>query len=312
MAVYTHITEETARAHLARFGIGALVSLDGIMDGVSNTNYKLVTTAGRYILTLIEARTDESDLPFFIAFMEHLKGKGIPCPGVIAAKDGRTVLPLNGRPCLITTFLDGASPEAVTPAQAAAMGAFTARLHKAALSFTQTRANSLALPAWKTLIKACAGPANLPADLLPLLVEELSYLERNAPQGLPAGAVHADLFPDNIFFSGEVITGVIDFYFACTEVFAYDLMLTLNAWCFEGGVFNAQKAGLFLDAYKNERPLTPAEEEALPHYGRAAALRIVATRLYDKLHPAPGALITPKDPDEYMKILSFHQQRASS
>jgi len=179
-------------------------------------------------------------------------------------------------------------------------------MHLATESFKEQRANSMSMPAWRTLISACSGKA----DVVPFLLEELDFIEKKWPRHLFGGAVHADLFPDNVFFTGEKLTGVIDFYFACTDVFVYDLMLAFNAWCFEATGFNPQKARLFIEAYQKERPLSGAEQRWMNFFGRAAALRIIATRLYDWLHPVPGAVITPKDPGHYLNILRFHQSAA--
>lgn len=303
MAVFTHISEEQLAQYLLQFDIGRLVSFAGIAEGVENTNYKLITGRGPYILTLFEKRTRAEDLPFVIAFMKHLHGKGIPCPDVIAAADEKQIAPLNGKPAIITSFLDGVWPRQVESFHAAAIGAMLGRMHLAAGSFKMQRVNAMSLPAWKKLINSCAGKT----DLLPFLQKELDYLEKHQPQGLPAGAVHADLFRDNVFFTGKKLTGVIDFYFSCTDAFVYDLMLTFNAWCFEPAGLNKQRAALFMNAYQKERSLTDAEKKSLNFMGRAAALRIVATRLYDLLHPPAGAVVTPKDPLEHVQILKFHQ-----
>lgn len=303
MAVFTHISAEQLAQHLKHFDIGQLVSFTGITEGVENTNYKIVTEHGRFILTLFEKRTRAEDLPFFISFMKHLHDKGVPCPNVISASDGRDMISLNGKLAIITSFLEGEWPRKTENFHVAAVGAQLARMHLAARDFAQRRTNSMSLPAWKMLIGACMGKT----DLMPFLQKELDHIEKNWPQNLPSGAVHADLFPDNVFFNKEKLTGVIDFYFACTDSFAYDFMLTLNAWCFEPAGLNKQKARLFLEAYQKERILNAAEKQSLPFFGRAAALRIVATRLYDLLHPVPGAVIMPKDPQQYVDILKFHQ-----
>jgi homoserine kinase type II len=303
MAVFTPISREQLEPYLTQFDIGQLVSFTGITEGVENTNYKLVTERESFILTLFEKRTKPEDLPFFIAFMKHLHTNGVSCPDVIAATDGKKITSLNGKPAIITSFLDGVWPRKIEDFHVAAVSTTLARMHLAAGSFKEQRINSMSLPAWKTLINSCTGKTNLAA----YLQEELDYIGKNWPKALPAGAVHADLFADNVFFTGEKLTGVIDFYFACTDYFAYDLMLTLNAWCFEPAGFNKEKADLFLGAYQKERPLTGAEWKALPFFGRAAAMRIIATRLYDLLHPVPGAVITPKDPQQYVDILKYHQ-----
>jgi homoserine kinase type II len=313
MAVFTSVSEEQLKAHLAQYDIGALVGFTGIEEGVSNTNYKIVTTGDSqgdidFILTLFEERTPPESLPFFIAFMQHLYAKGIPCPDVIAAKNGDAIISLGKRPAVITSFLQGRGPKQIEPFHAAAMGQTLGQLHLAGMDFSLQRKSTMALPTWRSLIKQCEGKS----DLVPFLQAELEYLERNWPQGLPGGAIHADLFPDNIFFMGRELTGVIDFYFSCTDVFVYDLMLTLNAWCFEDGAFNREKTSLFLKSYQQERALTEKEKAALTFFGRAAAVRIIATRLYDGLHVPFGALVTPKDPHEHVKILEYHQHETIS
>ncbi len=302
MAVFTHITETQAAAHLARFDIGALQTLSPIGAGVENTNYKLSTTAGDYVLTLVERRTPRDALPFIVAFMAHLQKRGIPCPAVIENADGAAIVPLAGRPAVITGFLPGATPERLDPPHAAAAGALLAKMHKAAADFKMQRENPVALPAWKKLIGDCRT-----APVYDMLQGELAYLEKSRPWGLPAGAIHADLFPDNAFFKDGRISGVFDFYFSCTDALAYDFMATLDAWCFDDGVFASERARAFSEAYQKIRPLSAAEKKSLPYFGRAAALRIVATRLYDALHPAADAHITPHDPYEHVRILAFHQ-----
>lgn len=310
MAVYTHIPADSLTQYLKLFDIGGLVSFDGIADGVSNTNYLLNTTKDKFILTLFEGRVRAEDLPFCLSFMEYLHGQGIPCPHAVPGKNGETVIPFNGKPAAITTFLAGAWPRQVETFHAAAVGRTLAQMHLAGEKFKLRRDNTMSLPAWRALIHSCVGKTDsLEAGLSSFLQQELDYQEKNRPLNLPAGAVHADLFPDNVFFTGENLTGVIDFYFSCTDAFAYDLMLALNAWCFDtAGKMDAQKSALLLAAYQKERPLSAAEKAALPLLGRAAALRIIATRLYDWLHPAPGAVIRPKDPLEYVRILKFYQE----
>ncbi|MCE9507406.1 MAG: homoserine kinase [Alphaproteobacteria bacterium] len=309
MAVYTHITAADLTPYLKLFDIGALSTFSGITDGVSNTNYLLNTTQGKFILTLFEGRVHAEDLPFYISFMEYLHDQGIPCPHVVPGTSGEAVIPLNGKPAIITTFLDGSWPRQTESFHAAAVGKTLARMHRAGEKFKLQRSNTMSLPAWRELIESCGNKTDsIEPGLASFLQQELDYQEQNRPQNLPAGAVHADLFPDNVFFTGQQLTGVIDFYFSCTDAFAYDLMLTLNAWCFDtAGKPDTQKSAALLEAYQKERPLSAAEKAALPLLGRAAALRIVATRLYDGLHPAPGAVVRAKDPLEYVRILKFYQ-----
>lgn len=309
MAVYTHISEKELVQYLTLFNIGALVSFSGITDGVENTNYRIVTTHGTFILTLFEKRTRREDLPFILSFMTHLHGNGISCPDVILSKAGERITDFRDKPAIIITFLEGKWLPYTVVSHAAAIGALLARMHIAGGSFKPRRENSMSLPAWKSLISNCGmRPDEIEAGLTGLLKKELGFLEAGCPQDLPSGAVHADLFPDNVFFTGENVSGVIDFYFSCTDTFVYDLMLTINAWCFDtAGNPDAGKSAALLEAYQRERPLSPAEKKSLPFFGRAAALRIIATRLYDWLHPVPGAVIKMKDPLEYVRILKYWQ-----
>jgi homoserine kinase type II len=318
MAVYTHITKSEAEEHLSHFDIGHVSALEGITAGVENSNYILRTAQDdverKYILTLFEKRVSSEELPFYIAFMEFLRGKGIPCPAVIAARDGQKVLPLKNKPALITSFLEGQWPKAPTAAQCAQLGRTLAQMHKAGRDFNMKRMNSMGLPAWESLIHACFDTADtLQQGLFAALDAELQHLRKGWPKFLPHGAVHADLFPDNVFFEGDHLSGVIDFYFSCWDSLAYDLMLTLNAWCFDSqGVLDREKSTRLLHAYDAERALTKGEIKALPFMGRAAAVRIVATRLYDWLNPVDGAIVRPKDPMEHMRILRFHQEAKSA
>lgn len=310
MAVYTHLSENDIRQHLKGFDLGNLVSFAGITDGIENTNYRLTTTRGDFILTLFEKRTKVEDLPFFIGFMKYLCGKGMPCPHIVADSSGEKIVSINGKASVISTFLEGKSPAWVETFHAVKIAEKLALMHMAGRDFLMTRPNAMSFPAWKKLIGACGEKADtLEKGLAALLQDELAYLEKNRPAGLSEGAVHADLFPDNVFFVEKNVTGIIDFYFSCTDVFAYDLMLTLNAWCFDEGTPDAGKISAFLTAYRNVRPLFSGEESALPYFGRAAALRIIATRLYDYLHPAEGAVVKTKDPLEYVRILKFYREK---
>ena len=300
MAVYTHISQ---------FDVGALQSFSGITSGVSNTNYLLNTTKGRFILTLFEARTPAEDLPFCLEFMAHLNACGIPCPNVVPDKKGAVLTIMKGKPAVIITFLEGQSPLATQDFHAAALGRALAQMHLAAEHFSKQQTNALALPAWRKLLTDCGTRLNeIEPDLRGLIFEELGHAEAHWPKNLPRGAIHADLFRDNVFFNGKNLSGVIDFYFSCTDFFAYDLMVTVNAWFFNAdGLPEKSRIAAFLDAYQKERPLSAEEKAALPFLGRAATLRYLATRCYDWLHPAKGAIITPHDPREYVRILKFYQ-----
>lgn len=310
MAVYTHIDKAMLDAFLANFELGASLSFHGITEGVENSNYWFETAQGKYILTIFEKRVNAEELPFYIGFMEHLQKNAIPCPAIIRDKSGKFSGLIQGKNAIITSFLLGSWPKKeITVQHCTETGVILAGMHKASSGFTMKRHNSLGLPAWRSLIHACRDQADtVEPGLFDFLDKELDYLESHAPKNMPKGAVHADLFPDNVFFEGEHLSGVIDFYFSCTESFAYDLMLTFNPWCFDKkGHLGRDKAAAFLKAYNQGRSLSKKEISTLPYFGRAGAMRIIATRLYDWLNPVDGALIKPKDPMELVHILRYHQ-----
>jgi homoserine kinase type II len=309
MAVYTHVDRAALDSFLEAYDLGRPLALEGISEGVENSNFRLVTERGRYILTLYEKRVEPADLPFFLDLMNHLAAQGVPCPTPIRARTGTALQRLCGRPAAIVSYLAGASIRRVGPAHCAALGQALARLHLAGGDFARFRPNSLSVTSWRGLFEACRGGAD---QLLPGLAREieteLAVLERTWPGDLPHGVIHADLFPDNVFFAGQTLTGIIDFYFACVDIVAYDIAICLNAWCFEpDGAFNITKARLMLAAYRAERPFAEHELEALPLLARGAALRFLLTRLFDWQHRVEGALVAVKDPLEYLAKLRFHR-----
>ena len=309
MAVYTRVDREQARAFLESYDLGELLVLEGICQGVENSNYLVVTARGRFILTIYEKRVAREDLPFFLGLMDHLAARGVPCPVPIHGRDGRALRELAGKPAALVSFLEGRSPARIHPEHCRALGAALARLHLAGRDFPMHRDNALGRASWRPLFESCRARADeVERGLEGELDRELRDLARCWPQGLPEGIIHADLFPDNVFFDDYRVSGLIDFYFACNDLFAYDLAICMNAWCFErSSEFNITKARALLRGYRSERPLTPAEIEALPVLARGAAVRFLLTRLYDWLNPAPGALVRPKDPMEYVKKLRFHR-----
>jgi homoserine kinase type II len=309
MAVYTEVSDEEVDAFVAEYDIGAPLSCKGIAEGVENSNYILQTERGTYVLTLYEKRVAREDLPFFLGLMEHLAENGILCPTPIHGRDGRALRELAGRPAAIVTFLRGMWPRRITPKHCAELGAAMARMHLAGQSFPMSRRNALSVAGWRPLYESCAERTGEVSPELPQeIAAELDALEANWPKDLPSGIIHADLFPDNVFYLGEKLSGVIDFYFACNDLFAYDLAICLNAWCFEpDGSFNITKARHMLTAYRKVRPFSEAELEALPWLARGSAMRFLLTRLYDWLHQSDGALVKPKDPLEYRGKLRFHQ-----
>ena len=309
MAVYTEVSDEELEEFLSQYDLGGLVSFKGIAEGVENSNYLLGTGTGTYILTLYEKRVHRDDLPYFLGLMEHLAGQGIACPTPIRGSDGRALRELCSRPAAIISFLEGVWPRRVQPRHCALLGDTMARMHLAGASFGGERANALSIEGWRRLFRQVEARADeVRPDLAAEIAGELAHLEAHWPRDLPAGIVHADLFPDNVFFLADKLSGLIDFYFACNDFFAYDLAICLNAWCFETDrSFNITKARHMLSAYREVRPFSDAELEALPLLARGSALRFLLTRLYDWLNHPDGAWVKPKDPLEYLQKLRFHQ-----
>ncbi|WP_029353137.1 homoserine kinase [Bosea sp. 117] len=310
MAVYTDVSPEELEAFLSTYDLGGLRAFKGIAEGVENSNFLLQTEAGSFILTLYEKRVNPADLPFFIGLMEHLARHGIDCPLPVKNRAGEALGMLAGRPALIATFLVGTSVRRPGVAHCAALGGALAGLHKAGADFTAfSRANALSVAGWRPLYETAGDRADTVAPGLRALIgDELGFLEANWPDGLPAGVIHADLFPDNVFFLDGRLSGLIDFYFACNDLLAYDVAICLNAWCFEpDGAYNQTKGRALLAAYQAVRPLSPAEIDALPLLCRGGALRFLLTRLVDWLNVPPGALVRPHDPLEYLRKLRFHR-----
>lgn len=309
MAVYTEVGDEALQAHLKRYEIGELHSLKGIAGGVENSNYMLTTDAGNFILTLYEKRVDPADLPFFLGLMDHLAAKGMNCPQPVKMKDGEVLGTLAGRPAAIISFLDGFEVRRPQPHHCEQVGRALAEMHLASEGFGLTRENALTLKDWRPLFERSRYRADeVQPGLASLIFSELDYLESNWRADLPQGVIHADLFTDNVFFLKNELSGIIDFYFACNDILAYDLATCLNAWCFESDwSFNTTKAMAMVRGYESVRPLSAEEFDALPLLARGSALRFLLTRLYDWLNVPEGALVTPKDPKEYIAKLSFHQ-----
>ena len=313
MAVYTDVSAEDLADFLSRYDIGHLLSYKGIAEGVENSNFLLHTSRGNFILTLYEKRVAAGDLPFFLGLMAHLASHGLRCPQPVTTCAGDALGTLAGRPAAIIDFLEGVWPRRPTTTHCAAVGGALAKMHLAGSDFKMTRANALSVAGWRPLFAAMEPRADeLQSGLRDLLATELAHLEQAWPRALPQGVIHADLFPDNVFFLGDRLSGLIDFYFACNDILAYDVAICINAWCFEPDhAFNVTKARAFLNAYCRERPLSVEEQEALPLLARGAAMRFLLTRSVDWLNVPPGALVRPKDPLEYLRKLRFHQSVAS-
>lgn len=313
MAVYTDVNEEQLAAFLEKYDVGTLLSYKGIAEGVENTNFLLRTSGGTFILTLYEKRVNRGDLPFFLGLMDHLALKGLSCPLPVARRDGGHLGELAGRPAAMVSFLDGAWLRKPQPQHCREVGRALATMHVAGNDFPIRRANGLTVANWRPLWEGSRARADeVQPGLRDEIDQELASLEAAWPGNLPEGVIHADLFPDNVFFIGDRLSGLIDFYFACNDFFVYDVSICLNAWCFEpDGAFNHTKGTALIDGYVSVRPLEQLEADALPLLARGSALRFFLTRLHDWLTTPEGALVVKKDPLEYLRKLRFHRQIAS-
>jgi homoserine kinase type II len=316
MAVYTQLTNETiAELVEQHYGLGKLAFAVGIAQGVENSNYLLDVMAPngaeeKYILTLYEKRVKPEELPFFMHLMKHLNAGHIPCPQPIARKDEAYFSEVQGKQAALVTFLNGRSRTVLKNVHVSEVGKALAQLHVAAKDFKQTRANALSLTGWQSLAASLACTLDtITPGLDALVAGELDYLHQHWPTNLPKGIIHADLFPDNVFFEDDTLSGLIDFYFACEDFLAYDVAITLNAWCFEHHKeFNPTKSRVMLQQYQAVRPFGEDEKKAFTTLLRGAALRFLLTRAYDWVHRTADAMVTPKDPMEYVHKLRFHQQ----
>jgi homoserine kinase type II len=308
LAVYTDISEDELAAFLADYDAGTLLSYKGIAEGVENSNFLLHTTKANFILTLYEKRVDPNDLPFFLGLMQHLAKNGLSCPLPLIRKDGGMLGKLAGRPAAMVTFLEGMWPRKPTANHCRETGKALAQMHLAGAGFEIKRKNALSVDGWRPLWdKSVERIGEIDVSLVAEIPAELDLLEKNWPSDLPMGVIHADAFQDNVFFIGEEFSGLIDFYFACNDFLVYDVAICLNAWCFEkDGSFNLTKGMALLSGYQEVRRLSSAEIDALPILSRGAALRFFLTRAYDWLMTPPGALVTKKDPIEYIRKLRFH------
>lgn len=309
MAVYTTVNDSELVTLLSAYDIGAQGALKAIEQGVENSNYFLTTETGKYILTIYEKRVRQEDLPYYLNLMEHLAGKGIPCPVPVHTREGKTLSRIKGQPCAIVTFLSGHATPVIRNEHMAELGAYMAKMHIAASDCDMPLENRFSLASWGELFRAVKHRADeLKSGLAAEIEDQLGQITVQWPSSLYRGVVHADLFPDNVFFNTESkLVGMIDFYFACQDFLMYDVAVCLNAWCFEKNRdFNITKARKFLDAYNRVRKISEEELEALPVLARGAALRFLLTRLYDRFNPVEGALVKPKDPLEYLMKLRFH------
>ncbi|MEO1167358.1 MAG: homoserine kinase [Pseudomonadota bacterium] len=314
MAVYTHVSAERIARLLEGYDAGTLVSAKGIAEGVENSNYLIETSTDRFILTIYEKRVDVSDLPFFLDLLDHLADRGQPVPPAIADREGRKIQTVEGKPACLIAFLPGVSLGEPSIKQARSTGAALGRLHNALADFEAERPNTLSLAGWRALAEQCGDALDsIAPGLGSTVTEELAFLEAHWPATLPRSAIHADLFPDNVLMLGDAVTGIIDFYFACTDIRAYDLAVTHTAWCFDddGGGFDAQRSDALVSGYDGESALSDAERTALPILARGAALRFLLTRAWDWLNTPADALVTRKDPLAFLRRLEFYRSAGS-
>ncbi len=309
MGVFTQVTVEELNSFLEAYDLGVLHNFKGIAEGVQNSNFLIQTNKGQYILTLYEQLVDAEDLPFFLGLMEHLATHQINCPLPIKNKEGIALNRLAGKDAVIVSFLEGLSISQIMPNHCSQLGAALARLHLAGQDFSLTRENDMLFDGWNRLFEGSQGHINDIAEGLEILIsDELAFLTQNWPKDLPKGIIHADLFPDNVFFLEGELSGLIDFYFACNDILAYDIAICLNAWCFENdGSYNTTKGRALLRGYQTVRPLSGEELNSLPILSRGGAMRFLLTRTYDLLHTPKDAMVTTKDPKEYVRKLRFHQ-----
>ena len=324
MAVYTELGAEALAAIVAEYDIGRLVSAKGIAEGVSNSNWLIETSAAadagaagtRFILTMYERRIDIAELPFFLGLLDHLADRDCPVPRTIHDRTGGAFRYHEGKAIALIEFLPGVSVSAPTAPQAHAVGVALAQLHVAARDYPATRANGLGPCAWRELAEACGeeGLDAIDRGLGAFVARELARLEREWPRGLPASVIHADLFPDNVLMLGDAVSGMIDFYFACVDIVAYDVAVTHAAWCFsgDGRGFDPALSRALLDGYTSLRPLSPDERAALPVLAQGASMRFLMTRAYDWMHTPADALVTRKDPLAYARRLAFYADPANA
>ncbi len=309
MAVYTQVSAEALGTFLARYDQGALVSAKGIAEGVQNSNYLVETTADRFILTLYEEWTSTDDLPFFLAMLDHLAAAGNPVPRALPDRDGTAIQQLAGRSACLIEFLTGVSVSHPTPAQARAAGAAMGQLHAGLADFAPTRANPLGADTWRPLLERCgAGIDTIAPGLFARIEAALARVLAQWPRDLPVAAIHTDLFPDNVLMLGDRVTGVIDFYFACTDIRAYDLAVMHSAWAFDatGERYDPAIGAALIAGYESRFVLSDAERAALPILAQGACLRFLLTRAWDWVNTPADALVTRKDPLAYWRRLEAY------
>ena len=311
MAVYTKLSENNLKDFFSKYNLGKLLKFQGIQEGIENSNYFVKTDSGKFILTVYEKRVEEKDLPFFMGLMKNIFNKNFPSPEPIINKNGNYITEIFGKKAAVVSFLEGTSKKNLTPGNCHEVGIYTAKLHTITKNLNIKRTNRLSVNSWRLIYRKIQRDCSkIYPDLTKIIERNLEVIEDQWPKNIPRGIIHADLFPDNIFFKGSKLTGIIDFYFSCYDFYALEIAICLNALCFEGKnenlSFNVTKAKKFIDGYSSIRKLTEEEKESLKILCHGAAMRFLLTRVFDYLNLTEDALVKIKDPVEYLKRLEFH------
>ena len=311
MAVYTKLSENNLKDFFSKYNLGKLLKFQGIQEGIENSNYFVKTDSGKFILTVYEKRVEEKDLPFFMGLMKNIFNENFPSPEPIINKNGNYITEIFGKKAAVVSFLEGASKKNLTPGNCHEVGIYTAKLHMITKNLNIKRTNRLSVNSWRLIYRKIQRDCSkIYPDLTKIIERNLEVIEDKWPKNIPRGIIHADLFPDNIFFKGSKLTGIIDFYFSCYDFYALEIAICLNALCFEGKnknlSFNVTKAKKFIDGYSSIRKLTEEEKESLKILCHGAAMRFLLTRVFDYLNLTEDALVKIKDPVEYLKRLEFH------
>ena len=310
MAVFTKLIKDDIETYLKDYSIGNLLSYEGILEGIENTNYKITTSNNNYILTIFEKRVNPEELPFFINLQRKLTIHGFDCPLPIENNNGSIINNLKGKSAVIISFLNGKQLQSILPIHCREVGSMIARFTNITKSSKLKRNNSLNIETWVNIFTKCKESDDKSYyKYFKILEQELSFLKNNWPTNLPKAIIHADLFQDNIFFIKDKISGLIDFYFSCEDFIAYELALAINAWCFDlKNGFKSKNYLSLIEGFKEHSSLNNNEKKALNVLLRGAAVRIIVTRLHDMIYHPKDALVIPKDPKEYLKILEWHQE----
>jgi len=312
MAVYTKLTETELKEFFSKYDLGEVINYSGIKEGIENTNYFTETEKGKFILTIYEKRVEEKDLPFFISLMRNLYDKNFPSPEPIINKNGSYISDVLKKKASVVSFLEGNAKKNLNPNECYQVGNYTAKLHSITKNLNSKRENKLSVRSWREIFnKVKKDCSKIHGNLSQTIEKNLNDIEKNWPINIPSGIIHADLFPDNIFFKKNKLSGIIDYYFSCHDFYAFEIAICLNALCFEGTKenlsFNVTKAKKFIEGYSKIRELSENEKKSLQILCKGAAIRFLLTRVFDFLNLIEGAVVTVKDPVDYLKRLEFHE-----